>query len=63
MTVITAVTGARNLQGDIVTPMKSRKTFTAGMTIAPVMCPTFRRKVGRTFTVSGGLMSRLRLSG
>lgn len=63
MTVITAVTGARNLQGVIVIPMKSRKTFTAGMITAPVMCLTFRRKGGRTFTVSGGLMSRLRLSG
>ncbi|WP_155250852.1 hypothetical protein [Ruminococcus albus] len=57
------MTGARNLQGVIVTPMKFRRTFTAGMITAHAMCPTFRRKGGRTFTVSGGLMSRLRLSG
>ncbi|WP_278245451.1 hypothetical protein [Ruminococcus albus] len=38
MTVITAVTGARNLQGVIVTPMKFRRTYTAGMITAPVMC-------------------------
>ncbi|WP_154662761.1 hypothetical protein [Ruminococcus albus] len=57
------MTGARNLQGVIVTLMKSRRTFTADTTTAPAMCPTFRRKDGRTFTVSGGLMNRLRLSG